>query len=89
VTIARRLLISGRVQGVCYRDWTVEAAGALGLAGWVRNMHDGRVEAFVEGGADAVAAMIARCHEGPAHARVDAVEACEAIPEGGRGFTRR
>ncbi|WP_419827087.1 acylphosphatase [Sphingomonas sp.] len=89
MTIARRLLISGRVQGVSYRDWTIGAARALGLAGWVRNLADGRVEAWIEGEALAIEAMVERCREGPEHARVDAVEVHEAPPEGASDFMRR
>ena len=44
-----RLSITGRVQGVWYRGWTVDQAKALGLAGWVRNFTDGSVEALVNG----------------------------------------
>lgn len=65
--------ISGRVQGVFFRAWVKEQAGKLGLAGWVRNRLDGRVEAVFEGPADQVAKMVRFCHEGPVHARVDTV----------------
>jgi acylphosphatase len=74
------LRITGIVQGVCFRAWTVEAAESRGLAGWVRNRRDGSVEALFHGPADAVAAMIADCRRGPPHAKVDAVE---VIAEGG------
>lgn len=68
-----RLLISGRVQGVGYRDWMVGEARRLGCSGWVRNRGDSQVEAVVQGDEAAVAAMIAACHEGPRHGRVDFV----------------
>ena len=66
--------ISGTVQGVGYRAWTVRRASALGLSGWVRNLPDGDVEAVFSGPADAVADMIAQCREGPRAASVRAVE---------------
>lgn len=65
-----RVRIEGRVQGVGYRDWTERAAGELGLKGWVRNRRDGTVEALFAGPANAVAAMLARCKDGPSSARV-------------------
>jgi len=71
--IARRLIITGRVQRVWYRDWTVATAEALGLRGWVRNRRDGSVEALIAGEAEAVARMIAACHDGPPDAEVSAV----------------
>lgn len=52
--VARHLMILGRVQGVFYRNWTVDAARGLGLTGWVRNRMDGSVEALVQGEADMV-----------------------------------
>ena len=52
--VARHLTILGRVQGVFYRNWTVETARGLGLTGWVRNRMDGSVEALVQGEADMV-----------------------------------
>jgi len=66
-----------------------ERARALGLAGWVRNDPDGRVEAVFEGPEEAVETMIRWCHEGPPHAHVDAVEIVEETPEGEAGFRVR
>ena len=84
-----RLVIAGRVQAVGYRAWTIETAMRLGLRGWVRNRRDGTVEALVIGGADAVAAMIAACREGPPAARVAEVAVGEAEDDGSAGFTAR
>ncbi len=57
--------IEGRVQGVAYRAWTVEAARSFGLSGWVRNRRDGSVEALFSGPPGDVEAMLAACAEGP------------------------
>jgi len=65
--------ISGRVQGVFFRAWVLDNARRLGLAGWVRNRLDGRVEAVFEGEVESVDLMVIKCHEGPDHARVDTV----------------
>jgi acylphosphatase len=70
---AVRLRVSGRVQGVGYRAWTAAMAQALGLSGWVRNCRDGTVEALFAGPADAVAAALSRCHDGPRASRVTAI----------------
>ena len=77
VLTAKRLTISGRVQGVWFRGWTVETANGIGLTGWVRNRADGTVEAVVQGTENAVAKFLARVHEGPPSARVDSIEICE------------
>jgi acylphosphatase len=69
-----RLTITGRVQGVGYRDWAIRTGRALGLAGWVRNRRDGAVEALIVGDDQAVGRMIDACRLGPAAARVDAVD---------------
>ncbi len=69
-----RVVVSGRVQGVWYRGWTVDEARARGLDGWVRNRRDGSVEAVFQGPAAAVAEMVAACRQGPPMARVVAVE---------------
>jgi len=73
--IARQLSITGKVQGVFYRDWTVDTARSLGLTGWVRNRMDGSVEALVQGEGADVERFIALAHEGPPAARVAGVVA--------------
>lgn len=69
------LLVSGIVQGVSFRFYTVEEARRLGVAGWVRNLPDGRVEAEAEGDRRALDALVAFCRRGPPSAQVDDVEA--------------
>ena len=81
MTAARRVRVTGRVQGVFFRAWTRDEAKALGLTGWVRNAADGSVEAFLEGSESAVAKMIELLGQGPSHARVDEVDVEEADPE--------
>jgi acylphosphatase len=77
-SIARRVLVSGRVQGVWFRESTRRRAAELELRGWVRNLADGRVEALFEGEANAVEAAVRFVREGPPLARVSAVEVfCE------------
>jgi acylphosphatase len=65
-----RIAITGRVQGVSFRDWMRAEAQALGLGGWVRNRHDGSVEAVISGEPKRVEDMLARCRRGPSAARV-------------------
>lgn len=66
--------ISGQVQGVGFRAWTVRQARELGLSGWVRNEPGGDVEAVFRGPAAKVEAMLAACREGPKHAVVQRVD---------------
>ena len=66
--------IRGRVQGVGYRAFVEREALAVGLEGWVRNCHDGSVEAVLSGPPEAVVRMIGVCRRGPFAARVDAVD---------------
>ena len=80
--VARRLIISGRVQGVGFRWFTNEAAQREGVTGWVRNLPDGRVEAFVEGEAEAVQRVEAAIRRGPGSARVDDIFVDEEEPLG-------
>lgn len=87
--IAKHLTIHGRVQGVFYRDWTIETARSLRLAGWVRNRPEGTVEAHLEGNHDNVERMIAAMHDGPPRARVDRVEENNVAVEGLESFERR
>ena len=64
------VIISGRVQGVAYRHWTLNAASKKSLVGWVRNRRDGCVEAVFSGTEEDVADMLQACWSGPMLARV-------------------
>ena len=75
--IARRLLVTGKVQGVWYRAGTVEAAQRLGVHGWARNCADGSVEVLAVGTPAAVAALIEWAHDGPPKAVVARVAVTE------------
>lgn len=66
--------ISGRVQGVYFREFTRQEAEKLGIKGWVRNLPDGCVEAVFEGSDEALEKMIAWCRQGSPRSRVDNVE---------------
>ncbi len=85
---AVRVRITGRVQGVWYRGWTVQQASRLGLSGWVRNRADGSVEAVFAGPAAAVEAMVAACRTGPPAAGVVGLT-MSADRFGGSGFEQR
>jgi len=74
--------ISGRVQGVFFRAYTHEEAQSLGLAGWVRNLRDGRVEAVFEGEEEKIRDMLKWCHKGPPSAHVTDVEESWLEPKG-------
>ena len=63
--ICRRIVISGRVQGVGYRFFVLEEAERLGICGWVRNLSDGRVEAEVEGSETTLGEFVKRLEVGP------------------------
>ena len=71
--VARRFVVSGRVQGVGFRYFTQDVARREGVTGWVRNLPDGRVEARVEGEAEAVTRVERAIRAGPRGARVEAV----------------
>jgi len=81
--------ISGRVQGVGYRAWTVGNARDLGLTGWVRNRRDGSVEALFQGEASRLEEMLQRCQDGPLAARVTEVKTVPAEAECCEGFHAR
>jgi acylphosphatase len=79
---AKRLIISGRVHGVGYRQWMVEAARSLGVSGWVRNRMDGTVEALVAGDTAAVEELLRACRRGPRLAVVSQIdEQLAELPE--------
>ena len=86
-SVARKVRIFGRVQGVFFRQWTVNQARALSVSGWVRNAPDGTVEAHISGEEEAVAKMIAAMHQGPSQARVEDVSVEHAEPEDVSGFS--
>lgn len=86
---AVRAWISGKVQGVWYRGWTVETARGLGLSGWVRNRSDGSVEALFAGPAEAVDRMVEACRRGPQAAIVRAVTTEPAAEPAEDGFEQR
>jgi acylphosphatase len=87
--IRRRIVVRGRVQGVWFRGSTEQAAREAGVAGWVRNLPDGSVEAVFEGDAQAVERVLAFCRQGPPHARVIALESTAETPEQLVGFEVR
>ena len=68
------VMVSGQVQGVFFRDSTRQKAQELGLAGWVQNTPDGRVEALFEGPSDRVKEIVRWCEEGPQQASVENVD---------------
>ena len=86
--MTRRLVISGRVQGVGFRFYTERKARELGISGWVRNRRDGTVEAVIQGAPGAVDAMIAWARRGPPSAVVSDVRVADATGEY-RGFETR
>ena len=84
--IRRRVVLSGRVQGVFFRDSVRRMAASRAVAGWVRNNADGTVEAAFEGPPDAVQALIDFCRHGPRGAVVEKVEEREEEPQRETGF---
>jgi acylphosphatase len=84
--VRRRVVVSGRVQGVFFRDTARERARAHGVAGWVHNRADGSVEAVFEGPAEAVERLVRFCETGPQGAVVERVDVVEEEPEGLSGF---
>ncbi|MGI5239463.1 acylphosphatase [Dactylosporangium sp. CA-139066] len=87
--VRKRVLVSGLVQGVFFRDTCRRVAEARGVAGWVRNLPDGRVEAVFEGGDEPVGALVAWAGEGPRSARVTGVVVHDEPAEGISGFSIR
>ena len=79
---ARRYVVSGRVQGVGFRYFVLDAAESEGLSGWVKNLPDGSVEVLAEGEREAVERFEGRIHRGPPNARVAGVESSDEPPSG-------
>ncbi len=84
-----RVRVTGRVQGVWFRGWIAEMVKLIGVTGWVRNRRDGSVEALFSGEASAVDEMIALCHDGPTHARVERIDVLDEPDYEGMGFETR
>lgn len=87
--IARSILIEGKVQGVFFREWTVQRAREIGVSGWVRNRRDGRVEVLAVGDSALVDRLIGHLREGSPASDVERVEIQETAVERIDGFTRR
>jgi acylphosphatase len=87
--VAKEVVVSGRVQGVFFRDTCRREARAAGAAGWVTNEPDGTVRAHFEGTPDAVEALVTWAHRGPEHAEVSGVDVEDVHPAGLVGFEVR
>ena len=83
-----RAVITGTVQGVWFRAWTIQEASARKLDGWVRNRRDDSVEAVFAGPADVVDDMLKACHRGPEAARVAHVAVTEEREAPQPGFRK-
>ncbi|KAK6126218.1 hypothetical protein DH2020_040039 [Rehmannia glutinosa] len=84
-----RVVIKGRVQGVFYRNWTIDNANELGLKGWVRNRRDGSVEALFSGSPEKVQEMEQRCRRGPPDAMVTGLQVFPCTDDPGTSFERK
>jgi len=86
---AKRVVVSGRVQGVFFRAHVADVARAHGVGGWAANRDDGSVEIHAEGQPEAVEAVIAAAREGSPRAQVEQVEVTDVPPENCDGFRTR
>ena len=89
MTTRVRVVVEGLVQGVGFRETCRREAQGRGVAGWARNLADGRVEAVFEGPEEQVAAMVDWCRHGPPWAEVKAVTTGAEAPAGATGFAVR
>jgi len=90
MVIAKRFLVSGRVQGVGFRYFVQDHAAVEGVHGYVQNLADGRVEALIEGDEESVLRVERAVRRGPAGARIDNVVVEDAVPSGrATGFSVR
>lgn len=85
---SKHIVVHGRVQGVFFRAGAEDAAGRLGVGGWVRNREDGTVEMVVEGEDDAVEQMVAWAREGSPQAWVSGIDVTDTEPQGHRSFAQ-
>ncbi len=85
---ARRFIVRGRVQGVGFRWFVEREAHMLGIAGWVRNNHDGSVEVLAQGTRDQLLGLHSRLREGPRAARVDSIDVSDATAVNGMSSFR-
>ncbi len=86
---AKRWFVSGRVQGVGFRYFVLDKATELGLAGWTRNLDDGRVEVYASGPVEKLSLLAAALHVGPRYADVRGVEEMEDSVQKTAGFSVR
>ena len=84
--VRAHVVVSGRVQGVFFRAETSRLARSRGVAGWVRNLPDGRVEVAADGETDSVERFERAIRHGPRGARVDEVEVFDDVPGTSAGF---
>lgn len=84
--VRRRVVVTGRVQGVAFRANCQRSAEQLGVHGWVRNCPDGAVELAAEGPPEAVDRLVEWCRRGPQAARVRNVDVVDEHPVGEHGF---
>lgn len=89
MSVRKRILVSGRVQGVFYRDTCRRVAQREGVAGSARNLDDGRVEVVLEGDAEAVDSVLEWCRRGTDLSEVSGLDELEETPEGLSGFVIR
>jgi acylphosphatase len=87
--IRRRVIVTGRVQGVFFRQGCHREAVAVGVAGWIHNNQDGTVEAALEGAPDAVERIVSWMRVGPSRAVVTGVKIIEETPLGEHTFMIR
>lgn len=80
--ITRHLIIQGRVQGVSYRAWLIQKAELEGVHGWVKNRHNGTVEALLHGPEDKVNTLVDKAHKGPDAAHVTDIALSETTYAG-------
>ena len=89
MVVCRRSWVSGRVQGVFYREWSVSRAREIGVTGWIRNRRDGRVEAYAVGEPPQLDRFVEKLREGSPASRVEGIAVEEAEVERCDGFVRR